>query len=63
MACAWHAQVEEEELEDVQWFDKAFVREQLAAQGDSDAPPVPGGFHVPSRISLARTIIEKWLEE
>ena len=44
-------------------FDKAFVRRMLQAQGDSDAPPTAGDFHVPSRISLARTLLESWLEE
>ena len=52
-----------EELEDAKWFDKAFVAQSLAAQGDSDAPPTPGDFHVPSRISLARTLFESWLAE
>ena len=52
-----------EELEDAKWFDKAFVAERLKAQGDSDEPPVAGDFHVPSRISLARTLFEAWLAE
>ena len=52
-----------EELEDAKWFDKAFVAERIAAQGESDEPPVPGEFHVPSRISLARTLFEAWLAE
>lgn len=52
-----------EELEDAKWFDKAFVRRSLEAQGESDAPPAAGDFHVPSRISLARTLLESWLDE
>ena len=55
--------VDENELEDAQWFDKEYVRRELARQGESDAPAEPGGFHVPSSISLARTIIESWLSE
>jgi NAD+ diphosphatase len=55
--------VDPAELEDAQWFDKEYVRAELARQGNSDSPALPGGFHVPSRISLARTIIESWLEE
>ena len=52
-----------EELEDAKWFDKDFVARSIAAQGDSDEPPQPGDFHVPSRISLARTLFESWLAE
>ena len=52
-----------EELEDAKWFDKGFVAQSLAAQGDSDAPRQPGDFHVPSRISLARTLFDSWLAE
>jgi NAD+ diphosphatase len=55
--------VDPAELEDAQWFDKEYVRAELARQGNSDSPALPGGFHVPSRISLARTIIESWLQE
>jgi NAD+ diphosphatase len=52
-----------EELEDAKWFDKAFVAQKIAGQGDSDEPPLPGDFHVPSRISLARTLFETWIAE
>ena len=54
---------DEEELDDAKWFDKAFVRRSLEAHGESDAPPAAGDFHVPSRISLARTLLESWLDE
>jgi len=53
----------DEELEDARWFDREYVRAELAKQGDSDAPAEPGGFHVLSSVSLARTIIERWLSE
>ena len=55
--------VDEDELEDAQWFEREFVRGALARQGDLDKPAEPGAFHVPSSISLARTIIERWLED
>ena len=55
--------VDEEELDGAAWFEREYVREQLELQGDSDAPPGPGAFHVPSRISLARTLIDAWLAE
>jgi len=51
------------ELDDARWFSKDMVRARIALQGDADEPPVPGDFHVPSRISLARTLIERWLAE
>ena len=43
----------------------AFVRESLAAEREAgrDGPATPGGFHVPSKVSLARTLIEQWLQE
>ena len=58
-------QVDEAELQDAQWFDLAFVRESLAAEraAGQDGPAMPGGFHVPSKVSLARTLIEQWLQE
>ena len=42
---------------------QSLLQLSLAAQGDSDEPPQPGDFHVPSRISLARTLFESWLAE
>ena len=58
-------QVDEAELQDAQWFDRAFVGESVAAEGAAgpDGPATPGGFHVPSKVSLARTLIEQWLQE
>ena len=55
--------VDENELEDAQWFDKEYVRRQVELQGEEDAPATPGDFHVPSRVSLARTLIDTWLDE
>ncbi|KAL3904822.1 MAG: hypothetical protein SGPRY_011146, partial [Prymnesium sp.] len=56
-------QVNEEELDGAGWFEASFVREQLELQGSSDMPAEPGAFHVPSRISLARCLIDTWLKE
>jgi len=57
--------VDEDELEDARWFSKEYVREQLGLEREAgrDGPAVEGGFHVPSRVSLARTLIESWLAE
>ena len=55
--------VDENELEDAAWFEADYVREMVAKQGAFDSPEEPGGFHVPSRVSLARTLIEFWLNE
>lgn len=52
--------VDHDELEDAAWFDAEQVRSSLAkgSAGEED-----GTFHVPSRVSLARRIIETWLVE
>ena len=57
--------VDMEELEDARWFEKPFVREQLAKEraAGRDGPEEEGGFHVPSQVSLARTLVEHWLQE
>ena len=53
----------DDELEDVAWFDRDFVAKALRDQGDADTPPTPGGFHVPTNASLARVLIEGWVQE
>ena len=53
----------DDELEDVAWFDRAFVAKALRDQGAGDAPKTPGGFHVPTNASLARVLIEGWVQE
>ena len=55
--------VVDDELEAVAWFDRAFVSRAVRAQGDRDAPVIPGGFHVPTNASLARVLIDRWVEE
>ena len=41
----------------------AFARLFSEALGIRLGPSVAGDFHVPSRISLARTLFESWLAE
>jgi NADH pyrophosphatase NudC (nudix superfamily) len=55
--------VVDDELEAVAWFDRDFVSRAARAQGDRDAPVIPGGFHVPTTASLARVLIDRWVEE
>jgi len=56
--------VDRDELEDASWFHADHVRESIAADGGGDgAAAGDGSFHVPSRASLARTIIEAWLQD
>ncbi|MDO8608551.1 MAG: NAD(+) diphosphatase [Phaeospirillum sp.] len=45
------------EIEDVRWFR----RDQVAAFGEFNAPG-PDGLFLPSRDSIARVLIERWLE-
>ena len=42
-----------------------YVRAELANEREAgrDGPAIEGGFHVPSQVSLARTLIEAWLAE
>ena len=56
--------VDANELEDAKWFDKEFVRQALTEEREAgkDGPAEEGGFHVPSRVSLARTLIQNWLD-
>ncbi|CAE8667495.1 unnamed protein product, partial [Polarella glacialis] len=50
--------VDEDELQDVRWFEAKEVRASLEGN-----PEAEGGFHVPSKVSLARTLIQTWLDE
>ena len=61
--CA-QVRVQEEELEDVRWFDRAVVAAHLAeAEAGGDADGESEQFHVPSRVSLAHTILTQWVRE
>lgn len=53
--------VDHEELQDAAWFEAAEVRASLAASDASGG--AAGAFHVPSRVSLGRTVIDTWLRE
>jgi len=48
--------LDQEELADARWFDKREVQAMLA---DSTAE-AEGRFHVPSRVSLANTLLRTW---
>lgn len=50
--------VDEDELQDVRWFEAEDVR---ASMLDEEAE-LGGRFHVPSKVSLAHTIIKTWLD-
>lgn len=45
--------VDEDELEDVRWFSRDFVRRAIAG-GE-------GQWHVPSKVSLAHILVHEWL--
>jgi len=48
--------VDEEEMEAVEWFEASDVARSIQRN-------TADGFHVPSKASLARTLIEHWLRE
>ena len=52
--------VDENELEDAAWFDKEFVRDALEQE---KAGVENVDFHVPSHVSLARSLVDSWLSE
>lgn len=59
-------QIEEMEMEDIQWFHKDYVRDHL--EGGSTAMSFQPNekeaeFHVPGPASLGRMLIEKWVNE
>lgn len=58
--------VDLEEMEDVQWFHKDFVRERLQHAGSTALGYVPTDkeqeFHIPGRASLVRVLIRRWAE-
>ena len=56
----------EDELEDVQWFERKFVASKL--QGGSTAlgfqpNESEAKFHIPGQSSLARLLITQWADE
>ncbi|KAH8074984.1 NAD+ diphosphatase [Aureococcus anophagefferens] len=46
---------QEDELAGLAWFDRDYVRKQVALQGDEDAPATPGDFHAARAAAVAAT--------
>jgi NAD+ diphosphatase len=57
--------VDKEEMEDIKWFSRDYVRERVAG-GSTALGYQPTAeeeeFHIPGRSSLARVLITKWVE-
>lgn len=55
------------EMEDVRWFDKDFVKESLKLNGSTALTFQPSEeeskFHIPGKASLARFLITEWVYE
>lgn len=55
--------VDEEEMEHVTWFEKAYVRERLGGGSTAltyNPTTAEEEFHIPGRSSLARLLITRW---
>ena len=59
--------VDTNEMEDIRWFAKDFVRESLKLNGSTALTFEPSEeesqFHVPGKASLARFLIKEWVTE
>ena len=59
--------VDTNEMEDIRWFDKDFVKESLKLSGSTaltfQPSEVESEFHVPGKASLARFLIKEWVDE
>ena len=59
--------IDENEMEDIQWFHRDFVREHLAGGGSTAANFQPNEkeerFHTPGLASLGRMLIYQWANE
>mmetsp|Transcript_29264 Transcript_29264/g.79179 ORF Transcript_29264/g.79179 Transcript_29264/m.79179 type:complete len:495 (-) Transcript_29264:2377-3861(-) len=59
--------VDTDEMEDIQWFAKDFVKERLSLSGSTALTIQPNEmekkFHVPGKASLARCLIAEWTNE
>ena len=59
-------QIDTNEMQDVQWFHKDFVRQRLnggsTALGYQPRNKDEAEFHIPGRASLARVLITKWID-
>uniref|UniRef100_A0A7S3PZ20 NAD(+) diphosphatase n=1 Tax=Chaetoceros debilis TaxID=122233 RepID=A0A7S3PZ20_9STRA len=57
---------DEKEMEDVQWFEKSYVRERLAGGSTAlmyNPTEEEMEFHIPGKASLARALITEWAIE
>lgn len=59
--------VDTNEMEDIQWFKKDFVKEHLSLSGSTALNFQPNEkekqFHIPGKASLARYLITEWANE
>ena len=55
--------IDTDEMEDIQWFSRDFVKERLSG-GSTARDYVPTKseeeFHIPGKASLARVLITQW---
>jgi NAD+ diphosphatase len=59
-------QVDEKEMQDVQWFHRDLVRERLEGRStalDFEPNALEREFHIPGPSSLARLLITQWANE
>ena len=60
------ARIQDGELQDVKWFERAEIERAAAAQDDEDwgTPGDPGGpLRLPPRLAIARHLIDGWLTD
>jgi NADH pyrophosphatase NudC (nudix superfamily) len=59
--------VDTNEMEDIRWFAKEFVKERLSLDGSTALTFQPNAaeaeFHIPGKASLARYLISRWTDE
>ena len=59
--------IDTNEMEDIRWFHKRFVKERLSLVGSTALSFQPNDdekeFHIPGKASLARYLITKWAKE
>jgi hypothetical protein len=59
--------VDTNEMEDICWFEKDFVKDSLMLNGSTALTFQPSKeeskFHVPGKASLARLLLTEWVDE
>jgi NAD+ diphosphatase len=58
--------IQDDELQDVRWFERAEIQRAAAAPDDEDwgTPGDPGGpLRLPPSLAIARRLIDGWLTE